>query len=150
MNRKISFVTVSQNAPEEGIRLVDPSFDKVISTQHKLMAEEKKVDFEMKVDDGAVGSGSAPEDGASAGGSSSSSVTQNRFEIKKWNAVCMWSWDICADTCAICRNSLNEPSIEYQVRFMALVVATVLLYDDRYNCCCSITFYLYHYLSLPN
>mmetsp|Transcript_20594 Transcript_20594/g.30393 ORF Transcript_20594/g.30393 Transcript_20594/m.30393 type:complete len:86 (+) Transcript_20594:208-465(+) len=26
----------------------------------------------------------------------------------------MWSWDICADTCAICRNSLNEPSIEYQ------------------------------------
>ena len=25
-----------------------------------------------------------------------------------------WSWDICADTCAICRNSLNEPSIEYQ------------------------------------
>lgn len=39
-----------------------------------------------------------------------------RFEIKKWNAVTMWSWDICADTCAICRNSLNEPSIEYQVR----------------------------------
>ena len=28
--------------------------------------------------------------------------------------VCMWSWDICADTCAICRNSLNEPSIEDQ------------------------------------
>ena len=21
-----------------------------------------------------------------------------RFEIKKWNAVAMWSWDICADT----------------------------------------------------
>lgn len=39
-----------------------------------------------------------------------------RFVIKKWNAVAMWSWDICADTCAICRNSLNEPSIEYQVR----------------------------------
>mmetsp|Transcript_13681 Transcript_13681/g.51011 ORF Transcript_13681/g.51011 Transcript_13681/m.51011 type:complete len:124 (-) Transcript_13681:214-585(-) len=37
-----------------------------------------------------------------------------RFVIKKWNAVAMWSWDICADTCAICRNSLNEPSIEYQ------------------------------------
>ncbi|EJK73162.1 hypothetical protein THAOC_05231, partial [Thalassiosira oceanica] len=37
-----------------------------------------------------------------------------RFEIKKWNAVAMWSWDICAEHCAICRNSLNEPSIEYQ------------------------------------
>ena len=41
-------------------------------------------------------------------------ITITRFEIKKWNAVAMWSWDICADTCAICRNSLNEPSIEYQ------------------------------------
>ena len=46
---------------------------------------------------------------------SSSSTSAPRFEIKKWNAVTMWSWDICADTCAICRNSLNEPSIEYQV-----------------------------------
>lgn len=41
-------------------------------------------------------------------------TTAPRFEIKKWNAVAMWSWDICADNCAICRNSLNEPSIEYQ------------------------------------
>jgi hypothetical protein len=24
--------------------------------------------------------------------------TAPRFEIKKWNAVAMWSWDICADT----------------------------------------------------
>ncbi len=38
-----------------------------------------------------------------------------KFEIKKWNAVTMWAWDVNADTCAICRNSLNEPSIEYQV-----------------------------------
>lgn len=60
------------------------------------MAEEKKMDLE--------------EEKSSGGGGS-----QVRFEIKKWNAVTMWSWDICADTCAICRNSLNEPSIEYQV-----------------------------------
>ena len=39
-----------------------------------------------------------------------------RFEIKKWNAVAMWSWSICTDTCAICRNNLYEPSIEYQAR----------------------------------
>ena len=39
-----------------------------------------------------------------------------RFEIKKWNAVAMWSWAICTDTCAICRNNLYEPSIEYQVQ----------------------------------
>jgi RING-box protein 1 len=50
-----------------------------------------------------------------------------RFEIKKWNAVTMWSWDICADTCAICRNSLNEPSIEYQVIIYAIYISSCLL-----------------------
>lgn len=60
------------------------------------------MDVEEKVDEGVA----KDEGGASS----------VRFEIKKWNAVTMWSWDICADTCAICRNSLNEPSIEYQVR----------------------------------
>jgi RING-box protein 1 len=66
------------------------------------MAEEKKmdVDMAMTIEETAV----TPSTG-----------TAPRFEIKKWNAVTMWSWDICADTCAICRNSLNEPSIEYQV-----------------------------------
>lgn len=28
--------------------------------------------------------------------------------------LCRWSWAICTDTCAICRNNLYEPSIEYQ------------------------------------
>lgn len=58
----------------------------------------------------------APDVETSGGGESKSAAP--RFEIKKWNAVTMWSWDICADTCAICRNSLNEPSIEYQVKTM--------------------------------
>lgn len=44
----------------------------------------------------------------------SSKAPTKRFEIKKWNAVAMWSWAICTDTCAICRNNLYEPSIDYQ------------------------------------
>ena len=43
-----------------------------------------------------------------------SKAPSKRFEVKKWNAVAMWSWAICTDTCAICRNNLYEPSIEYQ------------------------------------
>ena len=39
----------------------------------------------------------------------------SKFELKKWNAVGEWCWSINVDTCAICRNSLYEPSIEYQV-----------------------------------
>lgn len=49
--------------------------------------------------------------GAETGGSE---PKKQRFVVKKWNAVAVWSWSICTDTCAICRNSLHEPSIEYQ------------------------------------
>lgn len=69
-----------------------------MATEEKGREEDLSVRMEDSKAEGAA-SGAAP-----------------RFEIKKWNAVTMWSWDICADTCAICRNSLNEPSIEYQVR----------------------------------
>ena len=37
-----------------------------------------------------------------------------KFEIKKWNAVALWSWDLNVDTCAICRNSLMELCITCQ------------------------------------
>ncbi len=72
---------------------------------------------------------SAVEEGTSASTaiSANASAATVRFEIKKWNAVTMWSWDICSDTCAICRNSLNEPSIEYQVRFYLTELIIVTL-----------------------
>jgi len=38
----------------------------------------------------------------------------NAVELRKWNAVAQWGWALCTDTCAICRNDLYEPSIEYQ------------------------------------
>lgn len=53
----------------------------------------------------------APQAEAEAGPSEG---RKQRFVVKKWNAVAVWSWSICTDTCAICRNSLHEPSIEYQ------------------------------------
>jgi len=75
------------------------------------MADEQKQDAAPAAE---AGSGVGAEASSSSSSSSSSGQTAPRFEIKKWSAVTMWSWDICADTCAICRNSLNEPSIEYQ------------------------------------
>ncbi|VEL21487.1 unnamed protein product [Protopolystoma xenopodis] len=37
------------------------------------------------------------------------SVAQKkRFEIKKWNAVALWAWDIVVDNCAICRNHIMD------------------------------------------
>jgi len=77
------------------------------------MSDGAKMDTEVDEDEGKVEESVTGSSSAAGGASGSSSGP--RFELKKWNAVAMWSWDICADTCAICRNSLNEPSIEYQV-----------------------------------
>jgi len=44
----------------------------------------------------------------------SSLETKKRFEVKKWNAVALWSWDIVVDNCAICRNHIMDLCIECQ------------------------------------
>ncbi|KAL3511610.1 hypothetical protein ACH5RR_024327 [Cinchona calisaya] len=52
-----------------------------------------------------AGEGNSSADVAS---SSSSSKKPKRFEIKKWNAVALWAWDIVVDNCAICRNHIMD------------------------------------------
>ena len=54
---------------------------------------------------GAAGAGTA---------SNTTTTTKRKIEVKKWNAVAVWSWSTSFDSCAICRNTLHEPSIEYQ------------------------------------
>ncbi|KAH8345195.1 hypothetical protein KR059_008194, partial [Drosophila kikkawai] len=39
---------------------------------------------------------------------------RNRFQIKKWNAVAVWAWDINVNNCAICRNPIMDLCIECQ------------------------------------
>lgn len=46
----------------------------------------------------------------------------------------MWSWAICTDTCAICRNNLYEPSIEYQATPTGMLSFSWL---DNYGVFCS-------------
>ena len=48
--------------------------------------------------------------------SSSSEIKceKKRFEVKKWNAVSLWAWDIVVDNCAICRNHIMDLCIECQ------------------------------------
>ncbi|KAL9224205.1 hypothetical protein vseg_000267 [Gypsophila vaccaria] len=56
----------------------------------------------------------AGEGGSNSAGPSSSSKKPKRFEIKKWNAVALWAWDIVVDNCAICRNHIMDLCIECQ------------------------------------
>lgn len=44
----------------------------------------------------------------------SANVKKDFFIVKKWSAVCLWSWDIITDTCAICRNHIMDLCIECQ------------------------------------
>ncbi|NP_001291177.1 E3 ubiquitin-protein ligase RBX1 [Esox lucius] len=41
-----------------------------------------------------------------------SGASKKRFEVKKWNAVALWAWDIVVDNCAICRNHIMDLCIE--------------------------------------
>ena len=39
-----------------------------------------------------------------------------RFKLKEWNAVVMWSWNTDVDTCAICRSKLMTLCIDCQAK----------------------------------
>lgn len=43
-------------------------------------------------------------------------MIKQKFEVKKWNAVALWAWDIVADTCAVCRNHIMDLCIECQAK----------------------------------
>ncbi|SCZ90486.1 BZ3500_MvSof-1268-A1-R1_Chr1-3g02018 [Microbotryum saponariae] len=72
----------------------------------------------MDVDAATTASG-ATGDTAPANASSHSShrshhAAQKRFDVKKWNAVALWAWDIQVDNCAICRNHIMDLCIDCQ------------------------------------
>jgi RING-box protein 1 len=63
------------------------------------MSEDKDVDMkdnEEEVDDEDKGKKKGP------------AKIRKIFEVKKWNAVALWTYDIVVDTCAICRNHIME------------------------------------------
>lgn len=45
---------------------------------------------------------------AKSGGAEVGPEGRKRFEVKKWNAVALWAWDIVVDNCAICRNHIMD------------------------------------------
>ncbi|KAJ3006237.1 UNVERIFIED_CONTAM: RING-box protein 1a [Siphonaria sp. JEL0065] len=51
---------------------------------------------------------SAPAAASSSKGKYGDLSGKKRFEVKKWNAVALWAWDIVVDNCAICRNHIMD------------------------------------------
>ncbi|KAJ0393726.1 hypothetical protein P43SY_004927 [Pythium insidiosum] len=78
------------------------------SKGQKITRKPSAMDEEMKAAEPmtAVAPPPAPATAASS--------DEKRFEIKKWNAVALWSWDIVVDNCAICRNHIMDLCIECQ------------------------------------
>jgi len=52
--------------------------------------------------------------GKAKAGAAEGADGKKRFEVKKWNAVALWAWDIVVDNCAICRNHIMDLCIECQ------------------------------------
>lgn len=59
-----------------------------------------------------------------------------RFEIKKWNAVAMWSWDICADTVS--------PFLVVAILWHACMHACMNSFAEKHS-----SLYYYYYSSAP-
>lgn len=36
------------------------------------------------------------------------------MKLVRWEPVCLWTWTTSTTTCAICRNDIDQPSIEYE------------------------------------
>ena len=69
----------------------------------------------MDVDSGDEGAGTEVKDTkAPAPATGGVLPSGNRFEVKRWNAVALWAWDIQVDNCAICRNHIMDLCIECQ------------------------------------
>ena len=54
---------------------------------------------------------------------------KKRFEVKKWNAVALWAWDIVVDNCAICRNHIMDLCIECQANQVQSVLVIPVFYQ---------------------
>ena len=100
------------------------------------------VDDAMDTDKGgetALGGGGA----GGGGGAAASANTKRKIEVKKWNAVAVWSWSTSFDSCAICRNTLHEPSIEFQANSQqegADGLSIAVRFTIMCICCCRFTF----------
>ena len=62
----------------------------------------------------------------SAGPSGGKVCEKKRFEVKKWNAVALWAWDIVVDNCAICRNHIMDLCIECQANQVSHHMVTII------------------------
>jgi hypothetical protein len=59
-------------------------------------------------DDTREDGGEAEEKGGREEEKEAKGVEKVTFEVKKWNAVALWNWDIEVDTCAICRSHIMD------------------------------------------
>jgi RING-box protein 1 len=62
----------------------------------------------------AAAAASGGDSSAASDGGKGEAKAKKIFEVKKWNAVALWSWDLQVDSCAICRNHIMDLCIECQ------------------------------------
>ena len=93
------------SAHEEAALLVavPPEISRRLTAPDELNTEEtlKTLD-DCDDDDMEVDQQQQDRDSSAVADKSVRVVEKKRFEVKKWNAVALWAWDIVVDNCAIC------------------------------------------------
>lgn len=67
----------------------------------------------------------------------SSALDEPLFQIKKWNQIAFWKWDVHSDVCAICRvNVMNVcPTCQTENRTNDCVIVWGTCNHSFHNCC---------------
>jgi len=95
------------------------------------MADENMEDESITDGKSASAATSAPSTAAGAA---------KMFQLKKWNGVAMWSWDVECDTCAICRVQVMDACLRCQAenKHDDCVVVWGDCNHSFHNCCMSL------------
>jgi RING-box protein 1 len=78
------------------------------------MSEESKSSSTAMNVDSTTATTSNGDGAAPAAAAAPAAPKGPRFQVKKWNAVAVWGWDIEVENCAICRNHIMNLCIECQ------------------------------------
>ena len=89
-------------------------------------------------------SAETPSDEQAAANENAQSIAKKRFEVKQWNAIGLWSYDINTNICSICKENIQKRMKKYHFLELILVFyCKTVLINTRYNKMYVPLFYLF-------
>ena len=67
-------------------------------------------------------------------------ASKKRFEVKQWNAIGLWSYDMNTDICAICKENIHSPCIECTANTVSIPTIEMAERDEKIKKMCTVAF----------